>query len=214
MPARFPRSAGQTWWIASPRGRGRAPGAAPLVPFKALHRLQILTRYLWPRFVATIGQDDGHGACDPDRCSRRRRWKNNCECKGGLSASLIMPQPPGGAGLPLASRPATAAWARPASRFPRRVSPRVPRVQLAGQAPPSPAALSRSPTRPASFSQPPHPRLSQCRQACHQDQRGTLPLPRRIDSGRCSCKPGAQIASRGVGRHRRVRPERRHRRRP
>ena len=31
---------------------------------KGTRRLQILTRYWWPRLVATIGQSGGHGAID------------------------------------------------------------------------------------------------------------------------------------------------------
>ena len=170
------------------------------VPFKAFARaanpdpivVTSVRGHDWPR-----RRPWGYRRCDLDRCAQRRRWKNNCDCEGGFSAALIMPQSPGVAGLPLASRPATASWARPASRFPRRVSRRVPGVQLARQAPPSPASLSRSPTRPASFSRPPQPRVSQCRQVCRQGPRGTLLLITRADSGHCSCR-SADFKSRGA----------------
>ena len=67
------------------RSHKRAGGSGPLLPSqglpdfrgdlpdwpyrqafhsKALRGLQILTRYRWARFVATLGQDDGHGAID------------------------------------------------------------------------------------------------------------------------------------------------------
>jgi hypothetical protein len=45
------------------------------------------------------------------------------------SENELTPQPPVAAALPLASRRATAFWARTASGFPRRVSSRVPGVQ-------------------------------------------------------------------------------------
>jgi hypothetical protein len=92
MPARFPRSAGQT------REAEDGARAGPLVPLKGFARaanrdpLPVASGrgHDWPRRRPCC-----YRLCHLDRCARVRRWKNNCDCKGGLSASLIMPQSPG-----------------------------------------------------------------------------------------------------------------------